>query len=96
MMRSSNINNGGAAAVSGLMSLWLHYLSANMSQIAVVMPRPPANTIRSSNAGLMLGQRRRRWPNINPALGERIVFAEGGRVRFLTSIRRHDWEGMIL
>ena len=25
---------------------------------------------------LMLGQRRRRWANINPALGERLVFAE--------------------
>ena len=23
----------------------------------------------------MLGQRRRRWPNIKPALGERLVFA---------------------
>ena len=31
-----------------------------------------ANTRRSPNAGLMLGQRRRRWPNIKPALGERL------------------------
>ena len=27
------------------------------------------------HAGLMLGQRRRRWPNINTALAECIVFA---------------------
>ena len=28
------------------------------------------------NAGLILGQRRRRWPNIKPALGVRLVFVE--------------------
>ena len=26
--------------------------------------------VQSSNAGLMLAQRRRRWPNIRPALGQ--------------------------
>ena len=26
----------------------------------------------SPNAGVMLGQRRRRWPNINPTLGEHL------------------------
>ena len=35
----------------------------------------PANTIHSANVGLMLGQRRRRWPNIKPTLAERIVLA---------------------
>ena len=35
----------------------------------------PANTRRGPNAGLMLGQRRRRWANINPALGPRLVLA---------------------
>ena len=30
---------------------------------------------RSPDAGSMLGQRRRRWPNIDPALGDRFVFA---------------------
>ena len=29
----------------------------------------PSNAIYSPNVGLMLGQRRRRWPSINPALG---------------------------
>ena len=35
----------------------------------------PANTRCSSNAGLMLVHRLRRWPNIKPALDKRIVFA---------------------
>ena len=35
----------------------------------------PANTRRWSNAGLMLSQRRRRWPNIKPALDQRLVCA---------------------
>ena len=30
---------------------------------------------RSSNVGSMLGQRRRRWANIEPILGERLVFS---------------------
>ena len=34
-----------------------------------------ANTVHSTNVGLMLGQRRRRWPNINPTLVECTVFA---------------------
>ena len=35
----------------------------------------PANTIHWPNAGLMLARRLRRRPNINPALGQYIVFA---------------------
>ena len=35
----------------------------------------PANSRRSPKVGLMLGQRRRRWTNIEPTLGERLVFA---------------------
>ena len=31
--------------------------------------------IRWSNVGSMLGRRRRRWANIEPTLGERLVFA---------------------
>ena len=34
----------------------------------------PANTRQSANAGLMVGQRLRRWPTIKPALGECFVF----------------------
>ena len=33
----------------------------------------PANTRRWTNVGLLLGQRRRRWPNSKPALGRSIV-----------------------
>ena len=29
-----------------------------------------------ANAGLMLGRRRRRRPNINPALAQRLVFVQ--------------------
>ena len=36
----------------------------------------PANTRCWNNAELMLGHRRRRWPSINPALFQRLVFAE--------------------
>ena len=35
----------------------------------------PASTRRWSNAGLMLGQRRRRWLNIKAPLVQRLVFA---------------------
>ena len=35
----------------------------------------PANTRYSPNAAPMLGQRRRRWTNIGPALGQSLVFA---------------------
>ena len=34
-----------------------------------------AITTRWPNAGLMLAQRSRRWANINPALGQRLMFA---------------------
>ena len=34
----------------------------------------PANTSRWPNVGLMLGQRRRRWANIKPTLGQHLVF----------------------
>ena len=37
-----------------------------------------ARIIRSPIAGSMLGQRRRRWPNIEPAMGERIVLTGPG------------------
>ena len=33
----------------------------------------PANTTHSPNAGTMLCQRRRRWPNNVPALGKRLL-----------------------
>ena len=35
----------------------------------------PANTRRLPNAGLMLGHRLRRWPNIKPEFGDRLVFS---------------------
>ena len=41
----------------------------------------PVNTIPCPNAGLMLGQRRRRWASISPASGECLVFARLERTR---------------
>ena len=35
----------------------------------------PANTGRPPDVGLLLGQRRRRWPNIIPTLGMSPVFS---------------------
>ena len=34
---------------------------------------PSVNTKRWPDCGLMLGQRRRRWPNFNPASGQRVL-----------------------
>ena len=41
----------------------------------VFNPSYTENTRRWLNDGLMLGQRRRRWANIDPALSQRLVFA---------------------
>ena len=38
-----------------------------------VLHSAPANTRRWTNVGLLLGQRRRRWPNSKPALGRSLV-----------------------
>ena len=37
--------------------------------------RDPANTVQCPIVGSMLGQRRRRWTNIETALGQCLVFA---------------------
>ena len=38
------------------------------------------STRRSANSGLMLGQRRRRWHNIKPEFGERIIIARDSSI----------------
>ena len=38
--------------------------------------RPTANTMRWPNTDMMLGQRRRRWANIIPALGQFLALAD--------------------
>ena len=53
---------------------WCRLRVTNWSEIwqihhSLFFTTMPANTRRSPNAGLMLGQRHRRWPNIKPALG---------------------------
>ena len=54
----------------------------------------PANTTHSPNAGTMLCQRRRRWPNNVPALGERLLFATSwkGSIVCMGLLTKHaDW-----
>ena len=46
---------------------------------------PQANTSHWPNVGLMLVQRRRRWTNINPTLGQYLVFAGRQLHIFFTS-----------
>ena len=55
-------------AVKGL--IFFGYISHRLDSGAL-----PANTRRRPNAELMLGQSRRRWANINPTLGQGLVFA---------------------
>ena len=56
-----------------------------------------ADTRRSPNAGTMLGQRRRRWTSIVPALGERLVFAGEGHkhkipiILWLNEMKWNEW-----
>ena len=57
----------------------------------------PANTKGSPDVGLPLGQRRRRWPDINPILGERFALTRqalgkeliGLHLRPYVSLRSH-------
>ena len=52
------------------------WVALSDDQASIQSPRiHPRNTAYSANDWLMLGQRRRRLPNINPALAECIVFA---------------------
>ena len=48
----------------------------------------PANTSHWPDAGLMLAQRLRLWSNINPALGEWLVFVEKSQKPDNTSYSR--------
>ena len=51
----------------------------------------PAKTGHSPNAVSMLGQRRRRWPNIETALGERLVFGGILIMRIMWSLSHFTW-----
>ena len=50
-------------------------LPTYVKQTGVEGSLSPANTIHCPIVGSMLGQRRRRWTNIEPALGQCLVFA---------------------
>ena len=51
----------------------------------------PANSSHSNNAGLMLGQRRRRWSNIKPALERCIMFHGSVCVQLAVSAYPRPW-----
>ena len=55
----------------------------------------PANTKLETNAGLMLGQRRRRWANINPALTHHPVSLSRQQPWVGRQIRDADWSGQL-
>ena len=52
----------------------VYTMTSLRSVITLSLDDLPTNAIYYPNAGLMLGQRLRRWPNINTALGQCIVF----------------------
>ena len=55
---------------------------------AGIAGKHPANTIHWPDAGSMLGQRRRRWPNIKPASGRCIVLT--GQALPFSFANQHD------
>ena len=60
-----------------------------MVDISNLIGVDPVNTISWPDAGLMLGQRQRRWANIKRALGQHLVFA-GLSVGGETDVRRQN------
>ena len=56
------------ASIYNLWSVCGEFISWIQDNMTGGVNRVPANTIRWTNVGLMLGHRRRRWPNIKPAV----------------------------
>ena len=58
----------------------------------------PASTRRCPNVGLMLAHRLRRWTNISPTLGQRLVFAGILDLVWINCIKiiLLNWEGHVL
>ena len=54
--------------------MWIRVRNVERQQTQLLLV-----STRSPNVGSMLGQRRRRWANIEPTLSEHLVFA--GRTR---------------
>ena len=49
-------------------------VSHEVAICVIVKCHYPVHTSRSPNVGLMLGLRRRRWANIEPTFGQRLVY----------------------
>ena len=62
------------AAYEGVQNKLVYQAAVTNVQESFKRPSPPENTRRSSNVGSLLGQRLR-WPNFEPILFERLVFA---------------------
>ena len=81
-----------AAYPGGTLALHLNkfksvdYLNIHLTNNQVRLS--PTNTRRWPKVGLLLGQRRRRWANIPPTLGQRLMFA-GSYIYFTTKVSRH-------
>ena len=49
------------------------------------------------DAGLMLGRRRGRWPNIRPVLSQRLVFSGTAMLMFVRNMKLiHQWQGVYI
>ena len=69
-----------------------YYMDAGVIPIYEVST--PANTRRRNSVVSMLGQRRRRWPNIEATLVQRLVFAGTGTDgQTVGSLKGNQWEG---
>ena len=71
-MRSRYRNHpGGLCVVRDFQHTWLQYNNI----LALYNTHIPANTRPCPIVGSMLGQRRRRWSNFEPTMGQWLVFA---------------------
>ena len=51
------------------------HLAGHWGELLPSLSRPGQGSLQQPNDGSMLGHRLRRWPNIEPTLGQRLVFA---------------------
>ena len=61
-------------SLMGSLCLYHSLLGDTLSQMQAIARCMVSNARHSANVVLMLGQRRRRWPNINTTLDHHLVF----------------------
>ena len=62
-----------------LLAISLRWMACVMHYWQCGGTNDPTYTTHRSNAGVMLGERRRRWHNIKSTLGQGFVFARKGQ-----------------